>query len=180
MSDPTRSIKLYGTDQPIAEPRVLKAGALSAELEAGNLRHIRLGGVEVIRAISYIVRDKDWATYSPVITELEIDSSTDRFEASYSAAVSEGATTFHFRASIVGTPHEVAFKAIGRSDTGFLTNRTGFVVLHPVVGVAGRPVRIEHVNGSIEKIMHMIEKGQLDRPKAQASTAASQFYSLAL
>lgn len=151
MSEPTRSIKLYGTDQPIVGPRVLKAGALSAELEAGNLRHIRLGGVEVIRAISYIVRDKDWATYSPVIFELEIDSSTDRFEVSYSAAVSEGATTFHFRASIVGTPHEVAFKAIGRSDTGFLTNRTGFVVLHPVVGVAGRPVTIEHVNGSIEK-----------------------------
>ena len=84
MSEPTRSIKLYGTDQPTVEPRVLKAGALSAELEAGNLRQIRLGGVEVIRAISYIVRDKDGATYSPVITELEIDSSTDRFEVSYS------------------------------------------------------------------------------------------------
>jgi|GEM_PF-1252539 len=26
--------------------------------------------------------------------------------------------------------------------------------------------------------MHMIKKGQFDRPKAQASTAASQFYSL--
>ena len=50
----------------------------------------------------------------------------------------------------MGTPHEVAFKAIGRSVTGFLTNRTGFVVLHPVVGVASRPVTIEHVDGSIE------------------------------
>jgi len=38
MSEPTRSIKLYGTDQPTVEPRVLKAGALSSELEAGNLR----------------------------------------------------------------------------------------------------------------------------------------------
>ena len=27
--------------------------------------------------------------------------------------------------------------------------------------------------------MHMIKKGHLDRPNAQASTAASQFYSLA-
>ena len=27
--------------------------------------------------------------------------------------------------------------------------------------------------------VHMIKKGQLDRPKAQALTAASQFYSLA-
>jgi len=27
--------------------------------------------------------------------------------------------------------------------------------------------------------MHMIKKAQLDRPNAQASTAASQFYSLA-
>ena len=29
------------------------------------------------------------------------------------------------------------------------------------------------------EVMHMIEKGQLDCPIAQASSAASQFYSLA-
>ena len=36
-------------------PRMLRAGALTAELEAGNLRYIRFGGVEMIRAVSYIV-----------------------------------------------------------------------------------------------------------------------------
>jgi len=36
----------------------------------------------------------------------------------------------------------------------------------------------EHPPCGIET-MHMIKKGQLDRPNAQASTAASQFYSLA-
>ena len=30
------------------------------ELEAGNLRHIRHGAIEILRAISFIARDRDW------------------------------------------------------------------------------------------------------------------------
>ena len=56
---PTRSVRLFGTDQPVAPPRLLKAGPLTAELEAGNLRYIRFSGLEMIRAISFIVRDRN-------------------------------------------------------------------------------------------------------------------------
>ena len=35
---PSREIRLYGTDDNVAAPRILRAGPLSAELEAGNLR----------------------------------------------------------------------------------------------------------------------------------------------
>ena len=31
-------------------------------------------------------------------------------------------------------------------ETDFLTNRTGFIVLHPLTGVAGYPVEVEHVD----------------------------------
>ena len=63
----SRGVRLFGTDEPVMPPKLLRAGALSAELEAGNLRYIRFGGVEMIRAISIIVRDKNWGTYDPVI-----------------------------------------------------------------------------------------------------------------
>ena len=66
----TRGVRLYGTDEPVIPPRLLRAGPLTAELEAGNLRYIRFGGVEMIRAVSFIVRDKNWGTYNPAISEL--------------------------------------------------------------------------------------------------------------
>jgi len=64
MHNPSRAIALFGTDEPVTPPRVLRAGMLSAELEAGNLRYIRWNGEEVLRAISFIVRDPDWGTLS--------------------------------------------------------------------------------------------------------------------
>ena len=54
--DPSRSIRLFGTEEPVTPPRLLSAGPLSAELEAGNLRYVRWHGVEVMRAISFCCR----------------------------------------------------------------------------------------------------------------------------
>ena len=63
---PSTAVRLFGTEEPSPQPRILAAGPLTAELDAGNLRHIRFGGVELIRAISFIVRDRNWGTYNPV------------------------------------------------------------------------------------------------------------------
>ena len=82
---PSLSVRLFGTEQPVTPPRTLAAGRLSAELESGNLRHIRYAGVEMIRAISFIVRDKDWGTYEPVIEDLKIEEGAERFRVSYNA-----------------------------------------------------------------------------------------------
>ena len=59
------SIRLYGTDEAVEPPRHPQAGPLTVEFEAGNLRHIRYHGREMIRAISFVVRDKNWGTYAP-------------------------------------------------------------------------------------------------------------------
>jgi len=144
---PSTDVRLYGTEQPPATPRVLRAGSLSAELEAGNLRHLRLGDVELIRAVSFVVRDKDWGTYEPEIDGLEITETDGAFTVGYDAVAREGERTFRWRARIEGDEHAVRFSAEGESDSGFTTNRTGFVVLHALAGVAGEPVRIEHVDG---------------------------------
>ena len=68
---PSRGIRLSEPMKPVTPPRVLRAGALTAEFEAGNLRYIRFGGVEMIRAVSFIVRDKNWGTYNPTISDLD-------------------------------------------------------------------------------------------------------------
>ena len=72
------SIRLYGTDEPVARPHILQAGPLTVEFEAGNLRHIRYHGYEMIRAVSFVVRDKNWGTYAPRIANLQFHEEAGR------------------------------------------------------------------------------------------------------
>ena len=147
---PSRAIKFFGTEEPIAPVRLLKAGPLTAELEGGNLRYVRLDGVEMLRAISFIVRDRNWATYSPQIRDLSISENDDGFSVSYDAIAGGGGQEFRYSALITGRPDgTLRFEGHGAAATDFLTNRTGFVILHPIVGVAGQPARVETVDGQI-------------------------------
>jgi hypothetical protein len=148
-NEPSLPVRLFGTDELVIKPEILSAGPLTAELDAGNLRHIRFAGVEVIRAISFIVRDKDWGTYNPIISDLLINEAEDGFEVSYNAIAKDERQEFRYRATIVGTPRSISFRGEGEAVSDFLTNRTGFVVLHPIAGVAGRAVEIEHTDGRI-------------------------------
>ena len=147
---PSLAIRLFGTDEPVQPVRILRAGALTAELDTGNLRHIRYAGVEIIRAVSFIVRDRNWGTYNPTIEDLVVDERDDGFTVTYSARAGDDTQSFRYAARIEGSAQgTLDFSAEGHGETPFLTNRTGFVVLHPIAGVSGHPVTIEHVDGSI-------------------------------
>jgi len=150
-TEPSRAIKLFGTEEPVTPLRILKAGALSAEFDAGNLRHIRYGSVEIIRAVSFIVRDRNWGTYNPEIENLKIEEKPDGFLVTYNARTSDAQQSFRYSARIeAGIDGKLDFTATGTAETDFLTNRTGFVVLHPC-GLTGEPVTIEHADGTIEE-----------------------------
>jgi hypothetical protein len=143
------SIRLYGTDESVEAPRILQAGPLSAELDAGNLRHIRYHGREMIRAISFIVRDKNWGTYAPQISQLEVQEMAGSFRVSYEAVI-EG--EFRYSTVIIGEADgSLSFSGTGNAISDFLTNRTGFVILHPIEGVAGAACTVEHVEGRSEE-----------------------------
>ena len=60
MSAGVSALDLFGTDEPVAERRLLTAGPLSAILEDGNLHTICFAGVELVRAINYLARDSSW------------------------------------------------------------------------------------------------------------------------
>ena len=149
---PSRAVLLYGTEEPVAPPRLLRAGPLSAEFEGGNLRYVRFDGQEVIRAISFLVRDRVWATCIPVLHDLSIEERADGFNATYEATVEDRGQRLAYTARIAGRPDgTLVFEAEARAETDFVTCRTGFVVLHPLDGVAGCPAEIEHVDGTREQ-----------------------------
>ncbi|MBV9999866.1 MAG: hypothetical protein JO015_12240 [Verrucomicrobia bacterium] len=146
------SVRLFGTLEPVSPPRKLTAGPLTAELDAGNLRYIRFHGREMIRAVSFIVRDKNWGTYNPAISNETIEETGNAFHVSYDAVAGDANQEFRYTARIVGKADgSLTFAAKGTAQTDFLTNRTGFVVLHPIHGVAGAPCTVERVDGRVEE-----------------------------
>ncbi len=149
-AQPSLGIRFFGTEEEVAPPRLLKAGPLTAEFEAGNLRYIRYDGVEIMRAVSFIVRDKDWGTYNPVLSNLSVTETKAGFRVTYDATTGDAAQSFRYQAVIEGNSNGVLlFSGKGEAATDFLTNRTGFVVLHPIEGVAGHAVTIRHVDGRV-------------------------------
>ncbi|HMB48924.1 MAG TPA: hypothetical protein VKN63_11665, partial [Afifellaceae bacterium] len=146
----SRSIILFGTDEPVETPPIVHAGPLQAVLEAGNLRYVTIEGKEALRAIAFLVRDRNWGTYNAQISNLEIDQQADRFTVTYDALCSDDDQSFRYVARIEGRPDgSLVFEADGEALTDFVTNRTGFVVLHALDGVVGAPVTVEHVDGEI-------------------------------
>src|SRR5882724_12519655 len=81
----SRAVKLCGTEQPDGSGRVLTAGPLAVELDNGNLRCLRVAGVEVLRSLAFLVRDENWGTYVPTLTDLVVDQRAGGFSVSYHA-----------------------------------------------------------------------------------------------
>lgn len=150
MTTPSHAVKLTGAEQPDVIGQILSAGPMSAEFDNGNLRYIRLNGVEVLRAIAYLVRDENWGTYPATLSNLRIDQRKDSFSVSYRAQCTRLGQQIDYDATIEGKSNgSLAFRATAKPRRDFLTNRTGFVVLHPLQGVVGQAVKVEHVDGSI-------------------------------
>jgi hypothetical protein len=144
---------LYGTREAETPPQHLKAGLLSVDLSDGNLRTIKYDGVEVLRAVSYLVRDRDWGTYNPEIHDLNVEQNDSGFIVTYQARCEGPDATqltidVRIQAEIGGT---LTFDAVANTATGFETNRCGFCILHPIVGVAGSPVSVEYVDGTLNQ-----------------------------
>lgn len=147
-----RDILLYGTAEPLPETFELKAGPVTATFDAGQLRWIRLGGVEVIRAISFLIRDRNWSTATPQIGNLKLDQDENGFSLEFDARCPtiDGDFVWHgsYRGEADGT---LTCIGKGRPEKDFVTCRTGFVILHPLRGVVGEPMTVEHTDGSIEE-----------------------------
>ncbi|MFO0994521.1 MAG: hypothetical protein U1E67_21615 [Hyphomicrobiales bacterium] len=148
----SRAVKLFGTDVADGKGRLLQAGAISAMLDNGALRYIKLGDAEVLRAIAFLVRDENWGTFTPKLTNLKVSKSKSGFKVTYDATCGDAKAELAYHADIACSADGVlkfAVSATPKAD--FKTNRTGFIVLHPLKGVAGKPVTIEHVDGKKDR-----------------------------
>ncbi len=143
----------YGKDEPLPGQVELTAGPLTAvfEPELGVLRYVRFGDAEIIRAIYAAVRDRNWGTVPPRMSNLKVESGEGGFKLTFDVANVDGPINFAWRGTITGEPRGVIrFAMEGEARTTFLRNRLGFAVLHPIRECAGKMCTVMHEGGSKE------------------------------
>src|SRR6266436_4368568 len=149
-----KSVLHHGSSQPLLKPLELRAGPLTMIFEPGSafLRHIRLGDHEVLRAIYGAVRDQNWGTIPPVISNLKSDVNTDSFSLSFEVACQQREIDFFWRGLIRGEPTgQVSYTFEGQVRSPFQRNRIGLCVLHPIAECSGRPCLVQHADGTEEQ-----------------------------
>ena len=140
----------YGRDEALPEKRELRAGPLTLLFEDGDLRYVRLGDHEVLRRVYVSVRDSNWDTLLPAISNLHAESGEDWFRVSFDAEHVERDIDFAWKGTVTGDAQgTITFAMDGRARSTFRRNRIGFCVLHPM-GCAGARCAVEKVDGSIE------------------------------
>lgn len=131
------------------EPIPLRAGPVTMLFDADNafLRYVRIGPHEVLRGINAPIRDQNWATVRPKVSNVRVDEIGGHFQVTFDVSCQEGDIDFRWKGSISGSDQGVVeFTFDGEAHSTFQRNRIGFCVLHGP-SVAGQPWKIMTVDG---------------------------------
>jgi hypothetical protein len=118
-------------------------GRLFAPVVDGDLRGLRFDGHEVVRRVSYPVRDADWSTF-PTIT-LREEARPGHYHRRFAEA--RGLFEGDFTITVDGEG-QLQLSVGFRFARDTMVNRAGFTVLHPLQGVAGGAVQVRHPDGT--------------------------------
>lgn len=129
-------------DSSHAPTRSWRAGEWSLDLRDDELADIAYEGAVVLRAVRAVVRDRDWDTATTVVDQvteteggLELRVRSVGFDSSFAGTV-----------RVAAQDRDLVVECDLRSADGFLTNRTGLVVLHPP-SLAGSELVVTHAVG---------------------------------
>lgn len=144
-----KALAVFGTDETVAEERLVRCGDLSFLLEADSIRSISWRGVEVVRGIAWPIRDRNWVTLVQEKPRQTTETGAEGFLCTTRFAVGDDGLEcrLEIRAEPAGRLSAVLSMTAHRD---FETNRAGFTVLHPIAGVAGSALSIRHSDGSVE------------------------------
>lgn len=129
----------------------LRAGPVQMKFDADNvfLRYIRVGPHEVLRGINAPIRDQNWATIAPQVSNLRIADQGDSFQVTFDVACREADIDFRWHGSITGSPDgSIEFTFDGRAHSTFMRNRIGFCILHGP-SAAGKPWELQTADGKV-------------------------------
>jgi hypothetical protein len=130
------------------QPSKLSAGPVSVELNPSGtaLRDVAFDGEVVLRGLAFVARDENWGTL-PLAAAPQVRRSGDDIEIEASGQGDQPNGDLSWRVLFRISPKGVEARSTARSSRGFLTNRTGLVVLHGLSACRGQEVVITHADG---------------------------------
>lgn len=133
---------LVGRDVPLSEPVELRAGPVTALLYDGDLRHVRVGDVELVQRVYVAVRDAVWNTIPGTIEDLRVESAGETFEVTFACRHAYQDIDFAWRARIAGEADgSITYEMAGSPRTVFSYAKIGLNIHHPLSECVGRPFR---------------------------------------
>lgn len=142
--------RLTGTDKPQPGKLELRAGVLRCIYESGMIRYVSSGNYELIRCIYSAVRDRNWGTMVPMITNERIHKTERSFTISCHVIYKDAAIHFEAGYSIEGTEdNRIVLRMKGRAVNTFLKNRIGYCILHPLQGTKGLACTVTGPDGQV-------------------------------
>ena len=142
-----------GSRHEIPPPVPLKAGPLTLQFEplTGFVRYIRIGDHELVRAIYAAVRDHNWGTVPPQLSNLQQKVEKDSFRLTFDVQCEQPGIDYVWHGVISGdSDGSISYSFDGEARSTFQRNRIGLCVLHPIVECAGQPCLVEHSDGKQE------------------------------
>ncbi len=143
---PELAICLFGEPRGPSAGQRISAGPISCSFEGMALRWVEWEGIEILRAIAFVVRDRNWGPYQPEVRVEAFTAQPDAVLLRLAARIAEATAALECRVEIELTAGGLSISARATSRGIFHTNRTGLVVLHPAA-CAGATIRVEHAAG---------------------------------
>jgi hypothetical protein len=137
----------HGRNAPPVTRRELRAGRLTALLEDGDLRYIRVDGVEVVRRIYVAVRDEVWNTIPATYSDVAYDVASDHFTVRLRAHHRYQQINVDWAGTITGNSDgTIRYTMDAVANNAFRYCKIGFNIHHPPQE-AGRPYRARGPEG---------------------------------
>ncbi|QDK81755.1 hypothetical protein EXU85_25350 [Spirosoma sp. KCTC 42546] len=148
----TTNQTVYEAETPLPPLTELRMGPLTVGYENGFFRYFRWADHEILRMVYFAIRDENWGTWPPILSNEQWTVDPDRFRVSYTCHYEQDGTTFFVWDVVAeGTASgEFSMTIDGVAHQPFLKNRAGFCILHPILGTAGQPCELIHPDGKVE------------------------------
>ncbi|MEN8228171.1 MAG: hypothetical protein ABFS38_08460 [Bacteroidota bacterium] len=117
----------------------------------GQIRHLKVGGIQVVNAIYATVRDRDWGTVPYKVVNETLGERMDGFSISMVLEFREHDIVFNAEINIKAANGEFIFSMDGSAMSNFQRNRIGLSVLFPIGECKGLPVEVLHTDGTSSK-----------------------------
>ena len=135
-------------------PLTLHAGPVTALLDGPDLRHVSIGGGELVQRVYVAVRDAPWNTIPAHTSGWVVARDDDRFRVTFAASHRHEDIAFDWTGVIEGTPDGVIRYAMdGVCHGAFRYSKIGFNVHHALEGAIGRRYRAATERGELGGVL---------------------------